>query len=329
MRDSLDDHARPDLGSVVTVDGVVPAADLGIALVHEHLMAVHQGPLVDTTDEGSAWEEMVRAARYGVRSVVDLTNVGLGRDPIAVRRIARRSGVQVILGTGFYKDGWLPGWVHDLDVGAMADLMTREILDGVEGSGIRCGIIGEVGVSRSITPTEERSLAAAARTQRRTGAAINVHFDIGALAAEYHHAIDILEQEGADLARVVIDHFVCRPDEVPLAREISQRGPYIEFDLWGMETWPKIFELTGGTPPEVQIASLAWFVAAGLRDRILVSHDVANIVNQRRHGGYGQSHIVRTLWDRFVAYGITDQDLRAIMVDSPARLLPLREVVTA
>jgi phosphotriesterase-related protein len=243
-----------------------------------------------------------------------------------VLQVASRSRAQVVLGTGFYKDGWLPAWVHDLDVAGMTDLLVREIIEGADATDIRCGVIGEVGISRRITPTEERSLAASARAQRRTGVAINVHFDIGAQPREYHHAMDILASEGADMRRVVIDHFICRPDEVELARELTARGPLVEFDLWGMETWPKILELTGNTPPEVQISSLAWFLHANLTDRVLISHDVANLVNQRRGGGYGQSHIVRTLLGRFREYGVTDADLRVLLVDNPRRLFTVAPV---
>lgn len=111
-----------------------------------------------------------------------------------------------------------------------------------------------------------------------------------------------------------------------VVQELTRRGPLVEFDMWGMETWPKILELTG-TPPEVQVSSLAWFIAAGLRDRILLSHDVANIVNQRRHGGFGQAHILRTLLPRFRAYGISEEDLHVILVANPGRLFTFRPVV--
>ncbi len=123
----LDPAAHADIGSVITVSGRLPADELGVTLAHEHLMAVHQGPLVDTVDPESAFEEMVRVVRFGVRSVVDMTDIGLGRDPRAVLEVASRSRAQVVLGTGFYKDGWLPAWVHDLDVAGMTDLLVREI----------------------------------------------------------------------------------------------------------------------------------------------------------------------------------------------------------
>jgi phosphotriesterase-related protein len=321
----MDDRAAALRGQLITVRGPVPAAEMGITLPHEHLLARHQGPLVDTVDPVLAREEMQRAVRYGVRTVVDMSNIGIaGTDPLTIRRISDEASVNVVLGTGYYKDAWLPAGVHNLSVQEMTRVMVGDILDGFEGTDVQAGVIGEIGVSRPTTRTEEKVLAATARAHRQTGVAMNIHFDIGGPPEEYNHAVDILEAEGADLDRVVLDHFTCRPDELELAVQLASRGCYIEFDMWGMETWPKIFELTKNTPPEVQIASLAWFISAGLLERILISHDVANIVNLRAHGGFGQSHIQRALLPRFREYGITDQQLHTLMVENPKRLFPVQ-----
>ncbi len=311
-------------GKVMTVQGLIPADEMGVTLPHEHLLVRHQGPLVDLVDPVLAREEMQRFVRLGGRTVVDMTNTGLGRDPESLVRISAEACVQVVMGTGYYKDAWLPAYVHALSIDEMKACMVEEIISGVEGSQIRAGVIGELGVSRPATKTEEKVLAAAARAQRETGAAINVHFDIGGEEAEYQHALDILEGEGADLSRVVLDHFICRPDELELVQKLAQRGPLIEFDLWGMETWPKIFELTRNTLPEVQVASLYWFVAAGLREKILLSQDVGNIVNQRARGGYGQAHILRNLLPKFKEFGISEEDLHTLMVENPKRLFPFK-----
>jgi phosphotriesterase-related protein len=312
------------LGQVMTVRGLVPAERMGITLPHEHLLARHQGPLVDTVDPVLAREEMQRFVRFGGRTVVDMTNSGLGPNPAVIRQISAEASVNIIAGTGYYKDAWLPAEVHDLSVAEMEATMVREIVEGFDGTGIHAGVIGEIGVSRPTTATEERVLAAAARAQRRTGAAINVHFDIGGESEELNHAVDILENEGADLNRVVLDHFICRPDELPVCKQLAGRGCYVEFDLWGMETWPKILELTRNTLPEVQIASLRWFITAGMLEKILISQDVANIVNLRKYGGYGQSHILKNLLPQFRDYGITDEHIRTLMVENPRRLFPFQ-----
>jgi phosphotriesterase-related protein len=322
----MDPRAEKWLGKVITVRGSIPADELGVTLPHEHILIRHQGPLVDTVDPILAREELRSFARYGGRTVVDMTSVGLQREPAVLKQVSAQTSVHIVMGTGYYKDGWLPAEAHALTVDEMTEMMVGEILNGVGPDPIRAGVIGEMGVSRPITPTEERALAASARAQRETGVAINVHFDIGGDSAELNHAVDILENAGADLNRVVLDHFICRPDEVALCRQLAGRGCYIEFDLYGQEKWPKIYELTKGTPPEVQVASLRWFISAGLLDRILISQDVGNLVTLSRYGGYGRTHILKNLASMFKHYGITDEHLRTIMVENPKRLFPIQQV---
>lgn len=311
-------------GKVMAVRGLVPADEMGITLPHEHLLLVHQGPLVDQVDVAVASEELERFALYGGRTLVDATDVGIGRDPTALRAISEQTSLHIIMGTGYYKDAWLSPEVREMSVEAMTRAMVSDIVDGVGGTGIHAGVIGEIGVSRPITPTEERVLAAAARAHRQTGAAICVHFDLGGFADEYNHAVDILESEGADLNRVALNHFVCRPDQVGLCKQLASRGCYVEFDTWGLEVWPKIVELIWGTPPEVQVASLCWFIAAGLLERILISQDLCNRICWRANGGHGYGHILKNLVPQFKRYGITDEQLQVIMVENPRRLFPFQ-----
>jgi phosphotriesterase-related protein len=311
-------------GKLMTVRGLISAEEMGITLPHEHLLIEHQGPLVNMTDITTAWQELLRFTNYGGGTVVDMTNLGLNRNPQALVKISALSSIHIVMGTGYYKDAWLPPEVHHLTVEEMTEFIVGEIVDGVDGTGIHAGVIGEIGVSRPTTRTEERVLAASARAQRQTGAAINLHFDIDGPASEYHHALDILESEGADLQRVVLDHFICRPDEVGLCAELAARGPLIEFDLFGQEMWSKIFELTRGTPTEVQIASLRWFLVAGLQDHILISQDIGNKVCLRANGGYGYAHILKNLVPKFKEYGITSDQIHHIMVENPGRLFPFQ-----
>ncbi|MGH8017146.1 MAG: hypothetical protein ACREIA_02480, partial [Opitutaceae bacterium] len=199
---------------VITVRGPIAAADLGFTLPHEHVLITHAAdPNRNLTDPEAAVRELALYAAAGGRSLVEMTNIGIKRDPAALRSISERTGVNIVMGAGYYKDKWLPPETHRLSVEEMTARIVRDLEVGVDGTGIRAGIIGEVGLSRPMTPTEERGLRAAARAQRRTGAGISLHFDIGGSLAEHEAALDILVAEGADLKRVAVGHFLPNPEQ--------------------------------------------------------------------------------------------------------------------
>ncbi|KAA3639002.1 MAG: hypothetical protein DWP92_05295 [Armatimonadetes bacterium] len=305
-------------GSVMTVNGLIPGEEMGITLPHEHLIITHQGPLIDLVDPDIAVAEVQRFKSAGGSTLVEMTSIGIGRDPEALKAISAQSGVQVIMGTGFYKDAWLPAEVHAMSVEEMTRIMVGEIVDGVGDTGIRAGVIGEIGVSRPITATEEKVLVASARAQQETGTAVSVHFDLGTLE-EHNYVLDLLEDEGADMTRVIVDHFVAAPQNVAHAVSIAERGCYIEFELWGMHVWPKVNEMMG-IHHEAQVASLRWFVLNGIIDNILISQDVCNQILLFENGGFGYTHILENLVPAFKSHGITDQQLQSILVENPRRV---------
>ena len=312
-------------GKVITVNGLISPEEMGITLPHEHLLIIHQGPLVDFVDVDIAIEELRLYKRLNGRTLVDVTNIGLGRNPLALKQISSRTGVNVVMGCGYYKDGWLTPEIREMAVEELTEEIVKDITEGVGDTDIHAGVIGEIGVSNPITPTEERLLKASARAQRETGAAITVHFDIIKDLNDYTYALDILEHEGADLSRVIIEHLVSHPNWVKLCKAIAERGCYLEFELWGVDVWPKVWgEFLDNTPLEVQVASFRWFLLNGLLDRILIAQDIGSQVMLVVNGGYGYAQILRDLIPRFKSYGINDDEIETIMVDNPQRVFPLK-----
>ncbi len=309
-------------GKVMTVEGLIPAEEMGITLPHEHLV-VREWNYQDRNYFNSAFMELVQYSTAGGRTLVELTSIGRDRDPLFVQKLAAKAGIQVIMGTGYYKDAWLPPEVHGMSADELAQRMVKEIVEGVGDTDIRAGVIGEIGVSRSITPTEEKVLVASARAQQETGAAINAHFDIGAKETEYNHAIDILETEGADLNRVALSHLVPRPDNFELFTQLAGRGCYIEFDLFGQGCWPLMDNLIN-THPEVQISSVKGFIDHGLLEKILISQNVCHILHMTANGGYGYAHILKDVVPKFRGYGIAEVEIQTMMVDNPKRLFPFQ-----
>ncbi len=193
---------------VMTVTGPIDAQDLGVTLPHEHvflnLMLEYKKEGV-LNDEVLARRDAEQLHDFGCRSLVDCTSVELDRDPMALLRMAEATGFNIVMGCGHYRDPYIDR--EQLDrrgVEGLATDLIAEIQDGFEGTGIRPGIIGEVGSNRAwISALEERALRVAAKAHLATGLTIMTHAARWPLGLPQ---LDILEEAGVDPRCVVIGH---------------------------------------------------------------------------------------------------------------------------
>ena len=125
------------------------------------VMSMNDNLVLD--DPAIALREMTAARQAGLSGFVDLTNVGTGRRPLALVELARASGLHVMVGCGFYIHGSHPAWIEDASIDTIAATLIDELDSGIEDSGIRPAIIGEIGTSDPLAPCEERVLRAAGR----------------------------------------------------------------------------------------------------------------------------------------------------------------------
>ncbi len=319
-------------GYLLTVRGPIPADQMGVTLPHEHILITHASVQhtfnrafeVDLTDPDLAAREVALFAEAGGKTIMEMTNIGIGRDPVALRRISDKTGVHIVMGAGYYKNGWLPPEVDAMSVEDLTRNMVEDIEVGVDGTGLRAGVIGELGMSRPRTATESRILQAAARGQRRTGVAISIHFDIHGPLEEHMTALDVLAGEEADLTRVALGHFVPKKAALDHFQKVAQRGCYVQFDLFGHEAWKRG---GWGTSVEEQLETIKLCVDNGLGRHLLLSQDVCHKKQLTENGGGGYAHILNDLVPRLRQLGVTDQDLRTIMEDNPRRLFPLRRAL--
>jgi phosphotriesterase-related protein len=248
-----------------------------------------------------------------------MTNQGLRRNPAGLRQVAERTGVRIIMGSGYYKAQWHPADMDTKSVESIAAEIVADLTVGVDGTGIRAGVIGEVGVS-TLTPNEAKALRASARAQRQTGAAINLHFDIGVPEALRQRGLDLLEADGADLNRVATSHFRLIPEERELQLRMAARGSYIEFDLFGQE---RLF--TAEVPGyEKESRALRVLIDRGCLERILFSSDICYRQTLVRCGGWGYAHLLANVLPRLRRHGITEAETHAVTVANPARLLAVQ-----
>jgi predicted metal-dependent phosphotriesterase family hydrolase len=300
------------LSHVQSVTGPVAVDDLGIVMAHEHtfidLLREYRGNgLINDPELVAA--ELARYRAVGGTTIVDCTSRGLRPDPLLTRRVAEESGVTVILGTGFYRRPYLDeAWFADRSVDEVAEVIIADIRDGIDGTGVKAGIIGEVGCDREISPAEEKSFRAAARAHHATGLTITTHaarWPIG-LAQ-----LDLLESEGVSADRVIIGHCALVPDR-DYHRQVAERGAWLGFDTIqpGNEY---ILDRT-----ERAILAL---VEAGHGDRILLSQDVCLFTDFKACGGPGYGYVLTAFLPRLQRAGLPAAVAQAMVADSPRRAL--------
>lgn len=339
----------------VTIRGPIPADQLGIVLPHEHILldvAFEEGPLSDALypelwdrkvtmrilgalhrdatscrdnlmldDPDLAARELAHFRRAGGATVVDATAAGVGRDPRTVRAIAERTGLNIIAGTGFYVARTHPAFVEGKDIDELADLMVRELEQGMDDTDLRAGMIGEIGTGNPLHPREEKVLRAACRAHGRTGAPMQVHVQWHGDELPRVHAI--LREERADPCRVVMLHMDdCVPRELRL--QAAGWGYYVSLDCFGVERYRgRTLEVLPRDTERIQ-----WvleLVERGHLDQVLVSQDVWLKMLLKHYGGWGYDHLLVNVVPLMRRAGISDKQIERIMVHNPARLFAYRD----
>ncbi len=298
---------------VRTVDGDIQPEDLGLTLCHEHLATdVREGfgdaDLILDNPEMVA-EDLMEARLLGLEAVVDVTTTGMKPNPLSLLRIAELTELHIIAAAGFYHGHFLPAWVHQLSTDEMTETMVREVERGIDESGVRAGVIGEVGASvGEITATERRLFTASGRAQATTNAAVITHTDVGKMAPEI---LDILEAAGATPERVLMGHMDCTPNHADHL-VIAKRGAFVGFDRIGLSKY---------VSDEVRIASIIALIEAGHADKVILSQDIARQTRLLAHGGKGYGYLLREFLPNLRQAGVDEATVQQIMVDNPRRLL--------
>jgi phosphotriesterase-related protein len=249
---------------------------------------------------------------------------GMGRDPIALQKIARATAINIVASTGWYVQASQPPEVASKSVEELADIMIKEIMDGIGNTGIKAGNIGEIGMSGAphepFQPGEEKALRAAARAQKATGLTLTLHPNY--LADHWDTYISILEKEGANLGKCYMSHLGFFKPEI--AQRILKQGVgFVSYDQLGHE---QLFENIAGPgigfpTDKEEVQSVMAVLNAGYADRLLLSNEVAMKTCYKEYGGWGYSHVHENIIPWLRSLGASAQQIHSIMVDNPRRLL--------
>lgn len=335
-----------------TVLGDLSADEVGPILLHEHLLfdIVPPGAAGDPkaaiapqdrwqidyrsndcaanalqTDVDIAAAELTHLADDGGSLLVDQSVYGLARDPEGQARASRRSGVHVVACAGTYVEAYVPDALQALPAEALAERFTTEVTEGLDGTDIRAGLIGEMGCSWPLTAFETRALEAAAEAQSRSGAAISVH--PGRHETACAEVLDILEANGADLSRVVLCHMDrTHPDGTGIA-PLLERGAVVEWDFFGVESSHYWMTDAVELPTDLgRLRQIREFAAQGFADQIAISQDICTKTRLRHWGGHGYGHILRNVTTLMQRLAFPPAHVSALLRDTPLRLLNMKEI---
>lgn len=336
---------------VTTVTGSVPSTELGLTLTHEHLRndvrkAVTEpddprlGFLRDarTTpelawllreqpyacldhcaldDTGTMLADLLDFASAGGGSIVDVTPGGLGRDPLALRAFAERTGLRIVMGSGWYLERYHPAHLSSAGERRLAGELVAEFTGGADDTGIRPGVIGEIGVSPDFTEDEHTALRAAARAQRETGVPLYVH--LPGWQRRAHEVLDIvLGEYGVPPGAVVLCHMDPSHDDPGYQNAVADRGVWLEFDMIGM---PFRYPGEGQSPaPHETARAIAGLIGRGHGEHLLLSHDVFLKTMLTAYGGNGFRYVPTLFIQRLAGHGIAREAAEDLLRANPARL---------
>lgn len=344
----------PDAGNgfAQTVLGRVDARDLGHVQMHEHLLIdlwrgvptgtpeairdrylaplearnyywsrrYHSRDDLQLTDIDIAIAELSAYRATGGRTIVDVTSLGLGRNPQALAEISRASGVHIVMGCGYYYADYHPRPIGEADLDDIRDEIIADLTVGCGDTGIRAGIIGEIGLSWPHKSAELVVLTAAAQAHLETGVPISVHpaRDARSPLAALNH----LCEHGVDPGAVIIGHVERTLTDLGAIRDLASSGCYVEFDLFGQESSFYSLAPSMDMPNDAGRARFILdLVARGHLDQILISQDICHKTNLNHFGGEGYTHILENVLPLLKAKGLTAQQIHAITQGNPARAL--------
>ena len=345
-------------GKVQTVTGPIDPGDLGFTLTHEHVLVdqspftpmpaqagarhVHGQPVsmenigyirhhyFRSADNGQVWdvdtaiEEVSLYKQLGGDSLIDVTSLGVGRDPVGLARISRATGVNIVMGGSYYQKLVHPPEMDDITEDDLAVRIAADITEGADGTRVKTGVIGEVGCGWPLSDNERKAVRASGRAQRATGAPLLIH--PGRDESAPSEILDELDDVGVDMAHTVMGHIERTLFLRATLKEVAERGCYINWDLVGTESsYYGSYKVKSMPNDAAKMDQMAWLIDEGHGDRILIAQDLANRSRLMRYGGHGLCYLPSQIVPRMRSRGFTEEDIDRILVRNPARAFTFTE----
>ncbi|MEB5479429.1 phosphotriesterase-related protein [Shouchella clausii] len=302
---------------IETVRGPIKPEEFGICACHEHvhidLSHIKKSNDTALTDYDRVKEDVARFIKAGGKAFIEMTNVGMGRNIQFMRRLSEELDMHIVASTGCYKDPFIPAEALSWNREQFAAFMLQEIEEGIDGSPSKPGVIGEIGSSlNEFKPVETELFHGAIIAAKESGLPLATHTTLGTMALEQ---VELFAKEGLPLDQVIIGHQdLNENDDVVL--EVLAAGCYVAMDTIGKENYRSDQE---------RLTSLLRFIEAGYGDKIMLSTDITRNSHLFAAGGQGFDYTLREFQPRMEASGLSQQEIRKLLIENPANAFSKRE----
>lgn len=295
-----------------TVNGDISKDKLGVTMAHEHFIVdldrVRKDGVskIETVDE--VVPEIKKMMELGVNSAFEVTTNDMGRDPLKLKEISDITGLNIVCSTGFYLSEYHPDKLNDMTKEEIADIYIKDLMEGIDNTGIKAGLIGEIASNKTaFIGNEKKILEAAGIASVKTGSAVSTH--TGKFTAM--ETIDTLLNEGVNPDQVIIGHQDLI-DDTNYHVSLLQRGINIGFDTCGKSAYVK---------DEVRAQNIMKLIEKGYGDHIVLSNDVSRRTYFTSYNQNGYLSVMNIVVSLLKEYGIKEADLHKLLVDNPSRII--------
>ncbi|MDX2301986.1 MAG: phosphotriesterase [Microscillaceae bacterium] len=305
---------------ILTVQGPIPASELGTTLIHEHILVDFIG--ADQTgyhrwDKKKVMQKVLpylqEAQKLGVKSIFECTPAFLGRDPMLLYELSLKTGIRIITNTGYYgarDNQHLPPHAFAETAAQLAERWTEEFKNGIEDTDVRPGFI-KIGVnSDSLSEMHAKLVRAAALCHLKTGLSIACHTGP---ALPLFQEIEILKSEGVSPEALIWVHAQAEKD-LQKHVQAAQKGVWISLDGLGYNSTQQHFEMIKNLKNHQ------------LLHKVLISHDAGWYRPGEENGGQFTPYtaIFTELIPLMKENGFTEEEIQQLLVLNPQKAFTVK-----
>ncbi|UGA54416.1 phosphotriesterase-related protein [Vibrio sp. VB16] len=294
----------------------MPDNSNGFTYCHEHLhidLSVQKQDIDCKLDQYEPIkQELLELKKIGVCNIIEVTNFFMGRNPHFIEGLIKDTGMNILMSTGYYMEGFFPEYLDSMSVEDIAQTMIAEIESGIEGSSLKASLIGEIGSSKDVfTKTEQKVFKAAAIAHLQTGCPISTHTSFSTMGRQQ---ATLLRENGVNLSNVTIGHCDLRDNFDDLIWLLEQ-GCYVQIDTIGKNSY---------YPDSKRVEVIVGLINRGYVKQLMLSMDITRRSHLKANDGLGFAYLIESFVPKLLDQGISEVQIEMMLKNNPARFFKIK-----